>query len=168
MELLPGVAHLREIPGILKIPGILNKGKVPGIDNMSELLHKCMTKAVIGDGDQIRSGPKWIFSRRGMLKVYDDHLECGDWRIDYAEIREAVLSSFRSHILRIPGYVLAVRTDAAIYHFGLNGWGYWKNELPFPVRREKTRLRISPISLIARLILIGYLVYLAWQWIARN
>ena len=81
-----------------------------------------MTKAVIGDGDQLRTGPKWITSRRGLLKLYSDRLTCGDWTIAYDDIREAVLSSFRSPILRIPGYILAVRTDNDTYHFGLNGW----------------------------------------------
>lgn len=130
---------------------------------MSQLLHKCMTKAVVGDGDQLRTGPKWLLARRATLKLYDDHIECGDWRIDYAEIREEVLSSFRSHLLRIPGYVLAIRTDAATFHFGLNGWAYWKGELPFPVRREKAMLRMSPFSLIVRLLAVGYLAYLVWR-----
>lgn len=135
---------------------------------MSKLLYNCMTKAVVGDGDQLRTGPKWILARRGTLKVFDDHLECGDWRIDYAQIREAILLSFRTHVLRIPGYVLAVRTDTATYHFGLNGWGYWKKELPFPVRRDNARLRLSPFSVIVRLIVAGCLAYIVWQRITGN
>ena len=30
------------------------------------------SKAVIADGDQLRTGPKWITSRRGLLKLYPD------------------------------------------------------------------------------------------------
>ena len=125
-----------------------------------------MTKAVIADGDQLRTGPKWIMSRRGLLKIYSDRLECGNWTVAYSEIRETVLSSFRSPILRIPGYVLAVRTDNDTYHFGLNGWRYWNGELPFPVTRKQARLKMSPISIVARAVLIGYVVYVAWRWIA--
>lgn len=135
---------------------------------MNQPLHSCMTKAVIADGDQLRTGPKWITSRRGRLRLYSDRFECGDWTIPYDAIREAVLSSFRSPILRIPGYVLAVRTDDETYHFGLNGWRYWDGELPFPVSRQKTRLKMSPISIVARAVLIGYAVYFLWHWVASR
>jgi len=133
---------------------------------MEQPLHTCMTKGVIADGDQLRTGPNWIMSRRGRLKVYHDRLECGDWDIRYPDVREAVLSSFRSPILRIPGYVLAVRTDNDTYHFGLNGGQYWKGELPFPVKRQRVRLKMSPISILARAVLIGYLLYFLWRWLA--
>ena len=131
---------------------------------MEEPLHTCVTKAVIAEGDQLQSGPKWIMSRRGRLKLFSDRLECGDWTVPYADIREAVLSSFRSHILRIPGYVLAVRTDAETYHFGLNGWGFWRGDLPFPVTRKSAKLRMSPISFLARAVLVGFAVYYLWHW----
>jgi hypothetical protein len=116
----------------------------------------------------LRTGPKWITSRRGLLKLYPDRLECGNWTVVYSEIREAVLSSFRSPILRIPGYVLAVRTDKETYHFGLNGWAYWKGELPFPVTREQARIRMSAISILARVVLIGFAIYFMWNWIANR
>ena len=96
---------------------------------MIDTIHSCMTKAVVGDGDQLECGPQWITSRRARLKLFDSHLECGDWSIPYDQIREAVLSSFNSPILRIPGYILAVRTDSKTYHFGLNGGQYWRGEL---------------------------------------
>lgn len=125
-----------------------------------------MTKAVIADGDQLRTGLKWIMARRGYLKLYPDRLECGNWTIQYDKIQEATLSSFRSPILRIPGYVLAVRTDHKTYHFGLNGWRYWKGELPFPVIRQQAFLKLSPISILARVVLIGYVVDYIWRWTA--
>jgi len=125
-----------------------------------------MTKAIIADGDQLETGPQWITSRRARLRLFDDHLICGDWNVRYDEIREAVLASFRSPILRIPGYILSVRTATHTYHFGLNGWRYWNGELPFPVTRKRTRLRMSWISIAARVILIGYLAYAVSRWIA--
>lgn len=125
-----------------------------------------MTKAVISDGDPLCTGPRWITSRRGRLKLYSDRLECGNWMIAYDDIRGAVLSSVRSPMLRIPGYVLAVRTDDDTYHFGLNGWRYWKGELPFPVKRQHAKLQLSPISVLARAVLIGYGVYFVWRWLA--
>jgi hypothetical protein len=136
---------------------------------MSELLHKCMTKATTAEGDQRKYGPNWVTSRRGSLKVFDDHLECGDWRIDYTEIKDAVLCSFRSFFLRIPGYILTVETNDRTYHFGLNGWGqFWKGALPFETRREKGELGFTGFSIIVRLVLFGYICYLLWQWFANR
>ena len=124
-----------------------------------------MTKAIIADGDQLKTGPKWITSRRAILRLYDDHLTCGDWNVQYSEIRDAVLASFRSPILRIPGYVLSARTDNNTYHFGLNGWRYWSGNLPFPVTRKKTRLQMSWISILARVVVIGGIAYTVWDWV---
>lgn len=121
-------------------------------------LFRGMTKAVIAEGDQLRHGPAWITARRGILQVHADRLVCGDWIIPFTEIREAVLSSFRS-TFGIPGYVLRVDTEAKTYHFGLNGNRYWKGELPFPVRREKVKLRYSAFSIVARLLLVGFVIY---------
>jgi hypothetical protein len=135
---------------------------------MNQPIHSCMTKAVIADGDQLESGPQWLTSRRGRLKLFDDHLECGNWSIRYEDIREALLTSFRSHILQIPGYVLAIRTDTQTYHFGLNGWRYWDGELPFPVKRTQARLRMSLFSFLVRAMVLGYIVYVAWRWIGTN
>jgi hypothetical protein len=125
-----------------------------------------MSKAVIADGDQLRMGPQWITSRRARLKLYDDHLQCGDWTIRYADIREAVLATVRTPLLRIPGYVLSVRTDANTYHFGLNPGSYWKGDLPIPATRTFSKLRLSPFSFLIRAVLIGYLGYLGWRWFA--
>jgi len=132
---------------------------------MSLPIHKCLTKATTAEGEQRKSGPNWITARRGSLKVFDDRLECGDWRIEYSEITGAVLYSFRSFFLRIPGYILTVETDAKTYHFGLNGWGkFWKGDLPFDVAREKGQLGFTWFSIVVRLILLSYIVYLLWQW----
>lgn len=130
---------------------------------MTVLLHQCMTKAVISQGDQLECGPKWITSRRTLLKLFDDHLECGDWTVPYEEIRNAILSSFRTPILRLPGFVLAVRTDANTYHFGLNHGDFWNGELPFAVERRKTTLRLSLVSVLARVAVISGILCLLWQ-----
>jgi hypothetical protein len=34
---------------------------------MSKLLYNCMTKAVVGDGDQLICGPNWLLARRGVV-----------------------------------------------------------------------------------------------------
>jgi len=127
-----------------------------------KLLYQCMTKATTAKGDQMKYGYNWLFARRSRLKVFEDHLECGDWKIKNEEIKEATLYSIRS-ILFFPGFVLMIKTEEKTYHFGLNGGKYWKGELPFDVKREKGKLGYDKISIIIRIMIIGYLVYLVWE-----
>ena len=141
----------------------INESQPPAMEHP---IHSCLAKAIIADGDQLETGPRWITSRRARLRLYTDHLECGDWEVGYGDIREAVLSSFRSPILRIPGFVLSARTDTHTYHFGLNGRRYWKSELPFPVSRRNARLRMSWISIISRVIVVGYIAYAVWRLVS--
>jgi hypothetical protein len=127
---------------------------------MSELLHRCLTKARTSEGDALQYEAQWITSRRAVLKIYQDRLECGNWRIQYNEIDEAVLCSFRSHFL-LPGFLLMIRTSDQVYHFGLNGWWqFWKRKLPFNVIRKTGRIQHSWFSIMLRIILIAYLVHL--------
>ena len=125
------------------------------------LLYKCMSKAMIAEGDQLHYGPNWALARRAALKVFDDHFECGDWTIPYPSITKATLYSIRS-TLGIPGYILKMETAEKTYHFGLNWGKFWKGELPFEVSREKGKLGYSTFSIILRVVLIGYIAW--WLW----
>ena len=137
-------------------------------DNTSStLLHTCMTKATTAEGDQMRHGPNWVLSRRARLKIFDDHLACGDWTIDYGDIQSTTLFSIRSNFI-IPGYVLRVETEAKAFHFGLNPGRFWKGDLPFPVSREKGKLGYSVFSLLVRLLLVGYLTYRLILWVTTR
>jgi hypothetical protein len=117
-----------------------------------------MTKASTAEGGDIRHSFNWVVSRRGILKVSTNALECGDWRIPYDTIEEAVLFSVRQ--MFIPGYVLCVKAGGTIYQFGLNTGQFWRGELPFPVRREAARLRYSWFSILVRLVAVGAVAYL--------
>ena len=124
-----------------------------------------MTKATTAEGDQRKYGPNWVTSRRATLQIFDEHLKCGNWTVQYAEINNAVLYSFRSFFLRIPGYILTIETSDRTYHFGLNGWGaFWHGDLPFEATKEKGKLSFSWFSIVVRLLLFGYLGYVVWQW----
>ena len=46
---------------------------------MSDILHRCMTKATTAEGDDVCRGLGWVLSRRGKLKVAKDSLVCGIW-----------------------------------------------------------------------------------------
>jgi hypothetical protein len=134
-------------------------------DAMAQVLHTCMTKATTAEGEDIRHSLNWVVSRRGTLRVTSDALECGNWRIAYDDIDEAVL--FRTRQAFIPCYVLRVRSHGRIYQFGLNPGSYWKGDLPFPVQRENARLGFSWFSVVVRVFLIGVLLYFVYLRFGR-
>jgi hypothetical protein len=129
---------------------------------MATPIYQCWAKATRAEGDHLKYGMNWAFARRAKPKLFADHLECSDWRVNYADITVALLTSIRSNFV-IPGYMLKIETTGQTYHFGLNWGRFWKGELPFPVVREKGKLKYSWLSLITRLVLFGYLVYLLVQ-----
>jgi hypothetical protein len=128
---------------------------------LAKPLHRCMTKATTAEGEGVRYSLNWAIARRGILVVGADALACGDWRIPYSEIDEAVLYSVRQML--IPGYILLVRSRGVVYQFGLNWGRFWSRELPFPVRRERARLQYSWYSVAVRVALLGLFVYWLWR-----
>ena len=133
---------------------------VPPRCRMSELLHRCLTKATTAEGDHLRHSLSWVTARRAYLMVFEDRLECRDWVIACGDIEEAVL--FSVFAFPLPGHVLRVRALSKTYQFGLNRNRFWKGDLPFPVTREKGRLGYSSFSAIARLVLLAAILY--WLW----
>ena len=119
-----------------------------------------MTKATTAEGENLRCSLNWIVARRAMLKVMPDALVCGDWRIPYDKIDEAVLSSIWSIF---PGFLLRVRVAGTIYQFGLNWNSYWKKKLPFTVTREKGKLKLSAFSISIRVFVLTYVAYMLWE-----
>lgn len=127
---------------------------------MAELIHRCWTKATNEEGDEVRRSSNWVTARRARLHVTRDALVCGDWTIPYADIQEAVLFSVSQML--VPGYVLRVKAKGVTYQFGLNWGRFWERELPFPVHREKARLRYSFFSIALRIMLIAIVAH--WLW----
>ena len=131
---------------------------------MERPIYSCMTKATTAEGDNLRLSFNWVVARRGILKVMPDALVCGDWTIPYSQIDEAILFSIWTSF---PGYLLRVRSGGTVYHFGLNWNPFWKKELPFPVSREKGKLKYSSFSIAVRAILFGYIAYIIWKHMSR-
>ena len=123
-----------------------------------------MTKATTAEGENLRYSLNWVVSRRAILKVMPDALVCGDWRIPYDQIDDAILFSIWT---LYPGFLLRVRSGETVYQFGLNWNPFWKKELPFPVSREKGKLKYSTFSIIARIALLGYVAYILWKHMSR-
>jgi hypothetical protein len=122
-----------------------------------------MTKGVRGASEEFEYGMGWVTARRSFLSVFQDRLECGDWHIPYHTITQAVL--FKTRQMFIPCYILKIRTEESAYQFGLNGNKFWATELPFPVAREKGRLKYSKFSIAVRVILVAALI---WYFFFRS
>jgi hypothetical protein len=90
--------------------------------------------------------------------VYEDRIECGDWTILASAVQEAVLYEARQFL--IPARVLSVEADRVTYQFGFNPWCRVGQHLPFDVRNEKIKLGRSPLSIVVRLVLLVYIIYL--------
>ncbi len=132
---------------------------------MTEPIYTCFTKATTAEGEEIRRSMNWALARRAQLRVMPDALECGDWRIPYAEIDEGVLFRVPTALL-IPAYVLRVKSKGKIWQFGLNPGKFWRGELPFPVTRESATMGYSPLSLALRIVLAAILViWLLLEWL---
>ena len=39
---------------------------------------------------------------------------------------------------------------------------------PLSFKRQQAKLKMSPISILARAVLIGYFVYVVWSWVASS
>lgn len=124
-------------------------------------LYRCMTKGVKDAPESFEYGPSWVTARRGMLSVHPDRLECGDWTIPYPDISRAVL--FKTSSMFIPCYILKVKTATHSYQFGLSGNAFWSTDLPFPVTREKGRLRYSKFSFAARVALVAGVIWYFYE-----
>lgn len=128
---------------------------------MTQPLHQCMTKAIVAEGDRSPPSLRWIFARRGTLKVFPDRLECGNWVVPYDEVEESMLSAGEGFL--VSGFVLRVRTSDRTYQFGLNRSRFWEGDLPFRVRREAPSPSLVWIHRAVRVAGILGIAYLVWS-----
>ncbi len=132
---------------------------------MSELVHKCWAKSVLLEGSVAGAALSWTVARRGYLRIFNDQLRCGSWRIPYDDIEDAVL--YTGWGLFLPGHILLVRTRKRTYKFGLNLGGFWKGEVPFPLKRDGYRIKGSRGLLVLRALLLALLGLIAWGIVQR-
>jgi len=129
-----------------------------GRNAMSDVIHKCRVKAIRSKGTGVSLGLKWVFARRGSLKVFSDRLECGNWHIPYSAITEAILQS--TPWLWTKAHVLVVRTTETTYQFGLNPGSFWRGELQFAVKRQEGGLFWTIVNIVRIIIFAALLILL--------
>jgi hypothetical protein len=130
------------------------------VSSVSEHLYQSWTKGIQGVSGTPQRSLAWATARRGHFRCYSDRVECGDWVIPAAEVRDAVLYETRHAF--IPVSVLAVSTPTQTFQFGFNPWSRVAAFLPFSFRREHVRLRHSPFSKAAYI--AGFSLLVLWLW----
>jgi hypothetical protein len=103
----------------------------------------------------------WVTARRAWLDVHPDRLVCGDWTIPTTTVQTATL--YQTRQMFIPVSVLELRTHSETFQFGLNPWVRIAPYLPFVVNTHRVPLKHSWFSVLARLVLLGSLLWLAWR-----
>lgn len=110
---------------------------------MPETIFQCWTKTTWREGERLRFSFHWAFARRAKLILTDTELVCGDWRIPYTEMEDAVLATVPT--LLGTACNLMVWWQGRTYQFQLKSqslWRmtihpFWNGPLPFPARREE-------------------------------
>jgi len=128
---------------------------------MTKPLHKYWVKGTNREEGTPRRSQNWVTSRHAWFKIFKDRVECGDWLISFSAVKEAIVYKTRS--LFLPVSVLQIKTANQIYQFGFYPWANPMKHVTFDYAEEKVKLRHSPFSVMLRLILVLYLVYLLWE-----
>lgn len=120
--------------------------------------YTCQTKATDRESGEPRYSHNWVVSRRARLRIYEDRIECGNWRIVADDVQAATIYRARQWLI-IPVDILVVQAGSRVYQFGLNPWNKVRDHLPVDFDEEPLTLKYSPFSIALRLGLLGYFVY---------
>lgn len=129
---------------------------------METPIYKCWCKATNAETGELRYSQNWLVARRAWFRVYDDRVECGDWRIPFESVTSTTLFRVRLMIGTAKG--LRIETGTETYLFGFNPWASPEKHLDLELKEESTRLKYSPFSLALRIVTVGLLIY----WLASK
>jgi hypothetical protein len=100
----------------------------------------------------------WVTSQRAVVLLTNKRLICGQWSIPLEDI-------FTSELVKInttfgPAQVLKITTNKQEhFQFGMQMNTEWTEQTVLPLSIEKGKIKFSLVSIVLRLILLGYLVY---------
>lgn len=110
---------------------------------------------------QVERGLDWITSQRAVVLLTNQKLVCGQWTIPLNEIISAKLIMVKS--LFGGGQVLSVQTVGRSLQFGMQINPEWANQKVLPLTIENGKVKNSSFSIVLRLFLIGYLIYVIYE-----
>jgi hypothetical protein len=121
------------------------------------------SKGIITSSDkQVERGLDWVTSQRAVVILTDKKLVCGQWTIPLNEISSTKL--IRVNSLFGNGQVLSVQTsDKKTFQFGMQVNSEWTNQQVLQLTIENGKIKNSPFSIVLRLFLIGYLIYIIYE-----
>ncbi len=115
------------------------------------------SKAIVSEKEEVFRGKQWIFAKRAVLILSNKRLVCGSWEVNLNDIDKASIISLRSFLAK--GLVLKIRTkDDKNYQFGLQYDPLWIEQEVLDLEFSKDKIKFSLFSIIARLILIFYII----------
>lgn len=130
------------------------------LDNPNEkVLAADASKGIVTEKNQdIQRGLDWVTSQRAVVLLTDKKIICGKWTIPLSTISAVQLLKINS--LFGSGQVLKIQTeDGRNYQFGMQFNPEWTNQQILSLALEKGKVKYSLFSIIARLIVVGYLIY---------
>jgi hypothetical protein len=150
-------------------PGQPVLGTTDGPERVQSVLYECSAAGITKNWDDqttktfnmAMARTEWWPHTRGVLRFMHDAITFDDWRVPYAEIDDAVVTTLSGIF---PGYYLRIRANGQPYQFSILSWNpaYFRYELPFPVRRASAK-GITWFFLLVRLLpIVALLAYFLW------
>ena len=116
---------------------------------------------------EIQRGLDWVTSQRAVVLLTDKKIICGKWIIPLDTISRVELIKINS--LFGSGQVLKIsKKDGESYQFGMQLNPEWTNQQTLPLTLEKGQVKYSVFSILARVILVGCLLYWLYEWFIVN
>ncbi len=118
------------------------------------------SKALLSKGTgKIRWGVDWVTAQRAVVLLTDKRIKYGYWDIPLDEVEEARLYEVNS--LFGTGQIIKITTnDNYNFQFGMKRNYEWTDQSVLPVTLVKRKMKYSLVTMISRVILIGFLVYI--------
>ena len=139
------------------------------LDNQNEnVLASDASKGIVTTTNQnIQRGLDWVTSQRAVILLTDKKIVCGKWTIPLDTISIAQLLKINS--LLGGGQILKIQTkDDSNYQFGMQINPEWTNQQILTLTLEKGQVKHSSFSIIARLVVVGYIIYWLYEQFIVN
>jgi len=117
---------------------------------------------VTATNQDIQRGLDWATSQRAVILLTDKKIICGKWTIPLDTIAKAELIKINSFF--VGGQVLKIsKKDGENYQFGMQLNPEWTNQQILSMTLEKGQVKHSAFSILARVILVGFLLYWLYE-----
>ena len=128
---------------------------------MSKLLYQCLTKATNKEKGNPRRSQNWVFSKRAFFKLFDDHIECGNWNFLISEISNCI--RFRTKYLFTSVSILQFDAKGETFQFAFNPWANPFKYFKLDYKEENISIKHSTFSIVLRIAIIIYILFYIWQ-----